>query len=211
MRLLTNHGVFYEFIPTEEYGREHPTVYTLDQVEVDKDYVIVITNNSGLRRYVLGDTVKFTTLDPWRLKISGRTKYYIDVVGECVTSEYTDKAIMQACAETNTIATEYTVAPITYSGGEVRGAYERIIEFIKPPADMQAFAKILDQELCKVNSYYYDERYDTKVLGDPTVHGVNQGTFYEWLKFKNKLGGQHKIPKLSNDRTTLDEVLSLMK
>jgi len=116
MLLFTNHGVFYEFIPLEEYGKENPIVLTLKDVEINKDYVIVITNNSGLRRYVLGDTIKFTTLNPWRIKISGRTKYYIDVVGECVTSDYTDRALLEACKKTDTIATDYMLAPITYSG-----------------------------------------------------------------------------------------------
>jgi hypothetical protein len=120
MRLLTNHGVFYEFIPFEEYGKANPTTLTLNEVEIDQNYVIVITNNSGLRRYVLGDTVKFTCLEPRRIKISGRTKYYIDVVGECVTADYTDKAILAACNKTDTIASDYTVAPITFTGGQIR-------------------------------------------------------------------------------------------
>ncbi|HMS91562.1 MAG TPA: GH3 auxin-responsive promoter family protein [Candidatus Absconditabacterales bacterium] len=210
MLLFTNHGVFYEFIPAAEYGKEDPTVLTLNQVETNKDYVILITNNSGLRRYVLGDTVKFTTLNPWRIKVSGRTKYYIDVVGECVTSDYTDKALLEACKQTDTIATDYMLAPITYSGGSIRGAYERIIEFTKAPKDDQEFARVLDKQLCNINSYYFDERYDTKVLGEPLVHCVKQGTFYEWMKNKNKLGGQHKVPKVSNERKNIDELLQIM-
>ena len=210
MLLFTNHGVFYEFIPATEYGKEYPTVLTLNQVETDKDYVILITNNSGLRRYVLGDTVKFTTLNPWRIKVSGRTKYYIDVVGECVTSDYTDKALLEACKQTDTIATDYMLAPITYSGGSIRGAYERIVEFTKAPKDDHEFAKVLDKQLCTINSYYFDERYDTKVLGEPVVHCVKQGTFYEWMKNKNKLGGQHKVPKVSNERKNIDEILAIM-
>ena len=210
MLLFTKHGVFYEFIPTEEYGKENPTVLTLNEVEIDKDYVILITNNSWLRRYVLGDTVKFTTVNPWRIKISGRTKYYIDVVGECVTSDYTDKALLEACKKTDAIATDYMLAPITYSGWSVRGAYERVIEFTKLPRDDHEFAKVLDKELCNINSYYFDERYDTKVLGEPVVHCVKQGTFYEWMKSKNKLGGQHKIPKVSNERKNIDELLTIV-
>ncbi len=210
MLLLTNHGVFYEFIPLEEYGKENPTVLTLNEVEVNKDYVIVITNNSWLWRYVLGDTVKFTTINPWRIKVSWRTKYYIDVVGECVTSDYTDRALLETCKKTDTIATDYMLAPITYSGGSIRGAYERVIEFTKAPKDDHEFAKVLDQELCNINSYYFDERYDTKVLGEPIVHCVKQGTFYEWMKTKNKLGGQHKIPKVSNDRKNIEEVLTII-
>jgi len=210
MLLFTNHGVFYEFIPLEEYGKENPIVLTLKDVEINKDYVIVITNNSGLRRYVLGDTIKFTTLNPWRIKISGRTKYYIDVVGECVTSDYTDRALLEACKKTDTIATDYMLAPITYSGWSIRWAYERVIEFTKAPKDDHEFARVLDKELCNINSYYFDERYDTKVLGEPTVHCVKQGTFYEWMKTKNKLGGQHKIPKVSNERKNIDEILSIL-
>lgn len=210
MRLLTNHGVFYEFIPLEEYGKENPNVLTLDHVETDKDYVIVITNNSGLRRYILWDTVRFTCLDPRRIKVSGRTKYFIDVVGECVTADYTDKALLEACKKTDTIASDYTVGPVTYEGGDIRWAYEWIIEFIKAPEDIQKFIEVLDQELGHLNSYYYDERHDTKVLGMPIVHAVKQGTFYERLKSKNKLGGQHKIPKLFNDRSIIDELLTLI-
>ncbi|AHB41158.1 hypothetical protein P148_SR1C00001G0363 [candidate division SR1 bacterium RAAC1_SR1_1] len=210
MLLFTDHGVFYEFIPLQEYGKENPTVLTLDQVEVDKEYVILITNTSGLRRYILGDTIKFTTLNPWRIKITGRTKYYIDVVGECVTSDYSDRALVAACNKTQVHATDYMVAPIMYEGGEVRGAYEWIIECDQVPENQQEFATILDKELCDVNSYYYDERYDTKVLGEPTVHLVPKGTFYLWLKSKNKLGGQHKIPKLANDRKNIDEVLKII-
>jgi len=210
MLLFTKHGVFYEFIPFEEYGKEDPIVLTLNDVEVDKDYVILITNNSWLRRYVLGDTIKFTTLNPRRIKISGRTKYYIDVVGECVTSDYTDRALLEACKQTDTIATDYMLAPITYSGWNIRGAYERVIEFTKAPKDEQEFARVLDKELCNINSYYFDERYDTKVLGEPVVHCVRQGTFYEWMKSKNKLGGQHKVPKVSNERKNIDEILTII-
>lgn len=210
MLLFTKHGVFYEFIPTEEYGKENPIVLTLNEVEVNKEYVILITNNSGLRRYVLWDTVRFTTVNPWRIKISGRTKYYIDVVGECVTSDYTDRALLEACKKTDTIATDYMLAPITYSGGSVRGAYEWIVEFTKAPKDDHEFAKVLDKELCNINSYYFDERYDTKVLGEPVVHCVKQGTFYERMKSKNKLWGQHKVPKVSNERKNIDEILMIV-
>jgi len=210
MRLLTNHGVFYEFIPLAEYGKENPTVLTLEHVQTDQEYVIVITNNSWLWRYVLGDTVRFTALDPRKIKVSGRTKYFIDVVGECVTSEYTDRALLEACKKTDTIASDYTVAPKTFEGGQIRWSYEWIIEFIKAPTDTDAFTKILDQELWHINSYYYDERHDTKVLGMSLVHAVPQGTFYDRLKSRNKLGGQHKIPKLSNERTIVDEILKMI-
>lgn len=210
MLLLTNNWIFYEFIPFEEYGKKNPTTLTLEEVQLDKDYVIVITNNSWLWRYVLWDTVKFTSLDPRRIVVSGRTKYYIDVVGECVTSDYTDKAIMEACKKTDTIATDYHVAPITYSWWDIRWAYEWIIEFTKAPQDYKEFAKILDKELCNANSYYFDERHDTKILWDTIVHWVAQWTFYNRMKSKNRLWWQFKIPKLSNDRKHLDEILDML-
>ncbi|MCF7834602.1 GH3 auxin-responsive promoter family protein [Candidatus Gracilibacteria bacterium] len=210
MLLLTYHGVFYEFIPFEEYGKTNPTVLTLAEIEVDRNYVIMITNNSGLRRYVLGDTIVFTSIKPRRIKVSGRTKYYIDVVGECVTSNYTDKALMETCKLTNTIATDYTVAPLTYTGGSVRGCYEWIVEFTQMPTNIKEFESTLDQELCNVNSYYFDERHDTKVLGKNIVHAVPQGTFYNRMKSKNRLGGQFKVPKLSSDRKHVDEILDLI-
>ncbi len=211
MLLFTDHGTFYEFIPFQEYGKENPTVLTLDQVEIDKEYVILITNTSGLRRYVLGDTIRFTTLNPWRIKITGRTKYYIDVVGECVTSDYTDRALLAASTKTNVHAYDYMVAPIMYEGWEIRWAYEWVIECENIPEDQEWFKKVLDQELCNVNSYYYDERYDTKVLGEPIIHLVPKGTFYKRLQSKNKLGWQNKIPKLANDRRTMEEVLKIIK
>lgn len=211
MLLFTDHGTFYEFIPFQEYGKENPIVLTLEEVEIDKDYVIMITNTSGLRRYVLWDTIKFTNLNPWRIKISGRTKYYIDVVGECVTSDYTDKALLAACNKTDVHVCDYTVAPIVYQGGEIRWAYEWVVECEQIPEDKLLFTKTLDQELCNTNSYYHDERYNTKVLGEPKVHLVPKGTFYSWLKSKNKLGGQYKIPKLANDRRIIDDVLKTIK
>ena len=127
-----------------------------------------------------------------------------------MTSDYTDRALLEACKKTDTIATDYVLAPITYSGGAIRGAYEWVVEFTKAPANEEEFAKVLDKELCNINSYYFDERYDTKVLGEPVVHCVQQGTFYEWMKSKNKLGGQHKIPKVSNERKHIDEILTLL-
>lgn len=210
MLLCINHGVFYEFIPLEEYGKADPTVLTLKEVEINKTYVIMITNNSWLRRYILGDTIKFTSINPRRIKITWRTKYYIDLVGECVTADYTDRALLEACKKTNTIATDCTCAPLIYTSWSFRWSYERVIEFTKSPQDSKEFARILDQELCNIHSYYFDERHDTKVIWMPIVHIVPQWTFYKWLKSKNKLGWQHKVPKLSNDRVVLDDLLSLI-
>ncbi len=211
MLLLVNHGTFYEFIPLEEYGKENPTVLTLEEVEINKEYIVVITTCSWLRRYVIGDVVKFTNLKPRRIKVAGRTKYFIDMIGERLSLEHIEKALLQTSKATDVIVTDYTVWPLVFEWWKVRGCHERIIEFVKIPKDPEQFAKVLDQELGKANSYYFDERQDTKVLGFPKVHCVKQGTFYERLKTKNKLGGQHKVPKVSNDRKNIDEILDMIK
>jgi len=210
MLLLVNHGTFYEFIPLEEYGRENPNVLTLEEVEVHKDYIIVITTCSWLWRYVIGDVVKFTNLKPWRIKVAGRTKYFIDMIGERLSLEHIEKALLQTSKTTNTIITDYTVWPLVFEWWTQRWCHERIIEFVKEPDNKEEFANILDQELGKTNSYYFDERHDTKVLGSPKVHYVKQGTFYERMKTKNKLGGQHKVPKVSNERKNIDEILAMI-
>ncbi len=210
MLLLINHGTFYEFIPMEEYGKANPKVLTLNDVEVNKEYIIVITTCSWLWRYVIGDVVRFTSLKPRKIQVAGRTKYFIDMIGERVSFEHIEKALLQTTKATNTIVTDYTVGPLVYEGGKTRGCHEWIVEFVKMPEHPEEFIKTLDHELGKINSYYFDERTDTKVLGEPIVHCVKQGTFYEWMKSKNKLGGQHKIPKVSNDRKNIDEILNMI-
>lgn len=210
MLLLTDNGVFYEFIPREEYGKENPQVLTLKDVEKDKDYVLLITTNAGLRRYVIWDTVKFTATEPfYKIKISGRTKYYIDVVGEWTTVEYTEKAIMEACNQTWTIAIDYTVWPIAPKWKE-KWAYERIIEFSKSPKDIKEFENILDVELQKAFSNYYDERNYNNTLKKLIVHPVKQWTFQKRLKSKNKVMWQSKIPKLQNNREIIDDILEIL-
>lgn len=211
MLLLVNHGTFYEFIPSEEYGYKNPTVLTLEQVEVEKDYILVITNCSWLRRYIIGDVIRFTNLKPRKIKVVGRTKYFIDIIGERVFLEHVEKAILQTSKITNTIIGDYMVWPLIYEWWKYRAAHEWIIEFVKEPNDIQEFTKILDEEMWKTNIYYFDERHDTQVLGEPKINTVKQGTFYDWLKFNGKLGGQFKIPKLSNDRENLDSMLWFMK
>ncbi len=209
MMLLTDNGIFYEFIPLEEYGKANPKALTLAEVELNKDYVLVITTNAGLWRYVIGDVVQFTSLYPYKIKITGRTKYYIDVVGEGTTVEYTDKALLNACKQTGTIATDYTVGPVAPSGNE-RGAYERIIEFSTLPKDLPAFEKILDEELQKAFSNYYDERHYNNSLKRLIVHPVEAGTLNTWLKQSWKVTGQSKVPKLANHREHLDSILAML-
>lgn len=210
MLLLTDNGVFYEFIPKEEYGRQNPTVLTLKDVKIDQEYVLVITTNAGIRRYVIWDTIKFTEIKPfYMIKITWRTKYYIDVVGEWTTVEYTDKAIMNTCNITNSIAIDYTVWPVTPQNNK-KWAYERIVEFSKTPKDIKEFSKVLDQELQKAFSNYYDERNYNNTLSKLVVHQVKSGTFQKWLKAKNKTIWQSKIPKLQNNRIIIDDLLNFI-
>jgi len=211
MLLLTDHGTFYEWIPIEEYGKQNPKVLTLDQVEIGKEYVMLITNYSGLRRYVLGDIIVFTALEPRKIKVAGRTKYFIDMLGERVFLEHIEKAVFETCKKTDTIIAEYTVWPHVYTTeSDHRWAHERIIEFVKKPESMESFTQILDQELLAANIFYEDERLTTKVLGSPIVHAAQAGTFYSRFKTKKNLSNQHKVPKLSNDRKILDEILAIM-
>lgn len=209
MYLLTDNGVFYEFIAMEEYGKPNPAVHTLNEVIPGKEYVLVITTNGGLRRYIIGDVIEFTSLNPRKIKITGRTKYYIDVASERTTVEHTDKALFEACKVTNAVATEYTVGPVlNVSDGKF--GHERIIEFTRPPENINHFLSVLDGELGKVNSAYYDERHITKALAEPIIHIAAPGIFYTRLKSKNKMGGQFKVPKLSNDRTVLNDLLKII-
>lgn len=208
--LLIDHWTFYEFIPLEEYGTKNPHVFTLQEIETGKDYVIVLTTCSWLRRYVIGDVIKFTHLKPRRIQVTGRTKYFIDMLGERVFLDHIEKAILQTSKITGTIITDYTVWPKIFEWWWVRWCHEWIIECIKTSVNEKEFAKIVDEELGKINNYYFDERHGTKVIGMPIIHMVKQWTFYQWFKSKNKLGWQHKVPKLSNDRIILDDLLSML-
>lgn len=209
MYLLTDNGVFYEFIPLEEYGRPNPTVLTLNEVKMGEEYVLVITTNAWLRRYCIEDVIAFTSLSPWKIKITWRTKYYIDVASERTTVEHTDRALFEACKVTHAIATEYTVGPVMDTK-ENKFGHEWIIEFTRSPENIDHFLKVLDGELWKINSAYYDERHITKALSAPVIHIAPTGCFYNWLKSKNKIGGQFKVPKLANNRSILDELLTML-
>ncbi len=204
--LMPDYGIFYEFIPMEEFDRDEPSTYTLDEVELNRNYAVVISTNAGLWRYKIGDTIKFTSLDPFRIQISGRVKHFINAFGEELIVDNSDKAIASACQQTNAIVKDYTAGPIYIEGNE-KGGHEWIIEFEKAPSDLKSFTTILDKELQALNSDYEAKRHKDMALKMPIVHQANSGTFYEWLRSKGKLGGQHKIPRLSNDRKYLDEIL----
>jgi hypothetical protein len=207
MLLFTDHGIFYEFMPVEEYGSEHPNTVGLAEVEVGKNYAVVISTNGGLWRYLVGDTIKFVSTNPHKLIVSGRLKHYINAFGEEVMVDNTDKAIAAACAETGAVVNDYTAAPIYFSEDK-NGAHEWLIEFDKDPSDLQRFEQVLDEALQSVNSDYEAKRYKSIALDKPVINVLPKGTFTEWLRSKGKLGGQHKVPRLSNDRRFIDDIKS---
>lgn len=208
MLLYTDHGIFFEFMPVSEYGKKHPHTIGLKDVQTGKNYAPVISTNGGLWRYLLGDTIQFTSLDPYRVKVSGRLKHYINAFGEEVIVDNTDQAIAIAAEKSGAVVNDYTAAPMYFSEGS-NGGHEWLIEFEKMPEDLQEFSKELDQALKNINSDYEAKRYRDIALRMPLVHAVRKGLFIEWLRSKGKLGGQHKVPRLSNDRTQLEEILSL--
>ena len=209
MLLLLDYGIFYEFVPIDKLSHGSHYAIGLEDVKVGENYAMVISTNSGLWRYVIGDTVKFTSLNPFKIKISGRTQAFINVVGEEVILSNSNKAIDYACKMTHAILADYTVAPKIYS--DTNTAHEWLIEFEKQPDNIEQFRKYLDEGLMEENSDYKAKRFNDMVLKAPEVHIVPQGTFYKWFKSKNKLGGQNKIRRLSNDRHIVDEILLILQ
>jgi len=210
MLLMLDYGVFYEFIPMEEFGVGNRKTIGLEDVELNKNYALVISTNAGLWRYIIGDTVKFTSLNPYRIKITGRTRLFINAFGEELIIENTDQAIQIACEKTGALIRDYTVAPVYLSVSET-GAHEWLIEFEKQPDHSEYFGEVLDNALKSLNSDYEAKRYGNMALRKPIIHFLPPGTFYSWLKSKNKLGGQHKIPRLSNNRLYVEEIFEVMK
>jgi hypothetical protein len=207
---MLDYGIFYEFIPMETYGSLDQKVIPLWEVEVHKNYAIIITTNSGLWRYKIGDTVRFTSTNPYRIKITGRTKHHINAFGEELIIENAEEALRSSCQKTGAEIMDYTAAPIFMSRNE-KGAHEWIIEFRKAPEEIEYFTEVLDNALKSINSDYEAKRYNSMTLKMPKVHMARKNLFYDWLKSKGKLGGQHKIPRLSNDRVYVDELLEMNK
>jgi len=206
MLLLLQHGIFYEFMPIEEYGNKDPKTIGLNNVEIGKQYALVVTTNGGLWRYLVGDTVQFTTTYPFRIKVSGRIKHFMNAFGEEVMVDNSDKAIAIACKKEGVVATDYTAAPVYFTESN-NGCHEWLIEFEEDPINLTAFAYELDCALKSVNSDYEAKRHRDIALSMPIVRTLPKNTFNNWLYSKGKLGGQHKIPRLSNDRTIVDEIL----
>ena len=208
MLLFTEHGIFYEFMPVEEYGKPNAKTVGLNQVEKDRNYALIISTTGGLWRYLVGDTVQFTSLNPYKLKVSGRIKHYMNAFGEEVIVDNTDKAIAIACEKTNAVVNDYTAAPVYFTDNS-NGAHEWLIEFDKAPVNLDEFTIALDSALKSINSDYEAKRHKNIALRLPLVHSMAHGTFTDWLRSKGKLGGQHKVPRLSNDRKMLEEILQL--
>ena len=208
MLLMLDYGIFYEFLPVDEMSEENPKTYRLDEVEPDTNYALVISTNGGLWRYMIGDTIKFTSLNPYRIQITGRTKNFINAVGEEVIIDNAQKALTIACEKSGAIINEYTAAPIYFSDNH-NASHEWLIEFEKEPDNMGYFSEVLDNALKSLNSDYEAKRYHSLVLGMPIVRSVPQKTFYLWMKNKGKLGGQNKVPRLSNHRKFIEEILKI--
>ncbi|MGZ4034710.1 MAG: GH3 auxin-responsive promoter family protein, partial [Bacteroidia bacterium] len=208
--LMLDYGIYYEFVPMNELEKENPNTLSLDEVELDTNYALVISTNAGLWRYMLGDTIKFTSLYPFRFKITGRTKHFMNAFGEEIIVDNADKALSIACEKTGARIAEYTAAPV-YMNGNENGAHEWLIEFDQAPASISYFSEVLDNALKSINSDYEAKRYQNLALKQPIVQIVSPGTFYKWFESKNKLGGQHKVPRLSNDRKYVEEILSLVR
>jgi hypothetical protein len=206
MLLFLNHSIFYEFMPYEEYGKEEPETLTLKDVELNKNYALIISTNGGLWRYMVGDTIQFTSLDPFRIKVSGRLKHFMNAFGEEVIIDNSDYAIEKACQLTGAIVNDYTAAPVYMTGSE-NGAHEWIIEFEHLPVPLEEFVIAMDNALKEINSDYEAKRHKNIALRMPIVHVMPNGGFKLWLKDKGKLGGQHKVPRLSNERNFLEEML----
>ncbi len=209
MLLMLDYGTFYEFIPMSDFkGTKSTNAISIAEVELNVNYALVISTNAGLWRYILGDTIKFTALHPFRFKITGRTKSFINTFGEEVIEENATAAIAEASMRTNSVVREFTAGPI-YMNNEAQGAHEWCIEFVTEPEEMDQFKSILDETLRAVNSDYDAKRYHNLVLLEPKINQLKKGTFDRWLESIGKLGGQNKVPRLSNNRVILEQILQL--
>ena len=204
--LMLDYGIFYEFIPMKNFQETCSEAIPLEEVAIGKNYAIVITTNAGLWRYIIGDTVVFTSLNPYKIKVTGRTKSFINAFGEELMVSNTDTALEQTCKSTDAAILEYTAAPI-FMDEKQKGGHQWLIAFKKEPESLKDFAEILDTNLQQVNSDYQAKRYKNITLQPPQIKSVPQDLFYNWLKKKNKLGGQHKIPRLCNDRNFIEALL----
>jgi hypothetical protein len=210
MLLMLDYGIFYEFLPLENLYDEHPKTLTLDEVELGENYALIISTNAGLWRYMIGDTIKFTSLSPFRIQITGRTKHFINAFGEEVIIDNAERALEEACTQTDAVIRDYTAAPVYFNGDQC-GAHEWLIEFEKKPTEFERFVDIMDETLRRINSDYDAKRFKDMALRRPLVRNMPHGTFFNWMKEKGKLGGQHKVPRLANNREYVDAILKVVE
>lgn len=208
MLLMIDYDIFYEFIPFDEFDSPNPRVVPLWEVEVGKNYAMLISTSCGLWRYILGDTVRFTSKDPYKIVISGRTKHFINAFGEELVVDNAEKGLLKACTETGAQILDYTAAPV-FMDASAQCRHQWLIEFAKKPESIELFAEILDNELQKINSDYEAKRYKNKTMQQLEIVVARENLFNDWLKSKGKLGGQHKVPRLSNNRQHIDELLHI--
>lgn len=208
MLLMLDYGIYYEFIPEKNLSFNHEQAIPLADVETGVNYALIISTNGGLWRYMIGDTVMFTSTNPYRIRITGRTAHFINAFGEEMIIDNAEKAITYACARTNSIIVDYTAAPIYFDESH-NGTHEWLIEFENPPEDIHFFTHLLDEKLQELNSDYEAKRYLNKVMSKPIVRILPRYTFYNWLKMNDKLGGQHKVPRLSNNRKVVDQIRTI--
>jgi hypothetical protein len=206
--LMLDYGIFYEFMPLSELGKSHPKTYTIEEVKMDTEYALIISTNGGLWRYLIGDTVRFISLNPYKIIITGRTKHFINAFGEELMIENAEKALQEACQNTGATIKEYSAAPV-YMDSDAKGGHQWLIEFETQPESTSQFAEILDATLKELNSDYEAKRYKDMTLVMPEIIIARQGLFFDWLKKKKKLGGQNKVPRLANNREYIDDLLML--
>lgn len=209
MLLMVDYDVFYEFIPMDEFGNDNPTIVPLSGIELGKNYAMVISTSCGLWRYVIGDTISFTSRDPYKFVITGRTKYFINAFGEELVMDNAEKGLAYACEKTGAEVLEYTAAPV-YMDDKAKCRHQWVIEFSHEPDNLDEFASLLDRKLQELNSDYEAKRFHDITLQHLEIVKAPRGIFNEWLKSKGKLGGQHKVPRLSNSRRNIDEILEMM-
>ena len=211
MLLMLDYGIFYEFIPMSDFDSENPLVLPLWKVETGVNYAIVISTNGGLWRYLIGDTVMFSQKNPYKLRITGRTKQFINAFGEELIVDNAERALNAAAAGTGAIINEYSAGPIFMSDKEKKGSHEWLIEFEKEPDYLEKFTDLLDQKLQSLNSDYEAKRFKSSTLEKPKVVSMSKGAFLQWMREKGKVGGQNKVPRLSNNREYIDELLLINK
>ncbi|MEM1218462.1 MAG: GH3 auxin-responsive promoter family protein [Bacteroidota bacterium] len=210
MLLLLDNGVYYEFLPMSEWDKEFPKAVPLAEVETGCDYAMLISSNSGLWRYKIGDTVTFTSVRPYRIRITGRTKQFVNAFGEELMVENADRALARTCEEFGIRVVDYTVAPI-YFEGDGKGGHQWLVEFDRIPNNLEAFADHLDLELQEVNSDYEAKRYKNMALHRLRLRALPVGTFHRWMRSRGKFGGQHKVPRLANHRQYVEEILRYLE